>query len=227
MLDAYGIVSEIYTDIEGVRAEIEKGDPDAAQLAAAAERVKFACDLMVSLALAKVGPGAMTELVDINGAVRKLLGTGDLSGRMLLSRLGRDLPRVSTVRRVLDTGLAMLLRGCLAESADGVEITTRLEGPEGRHAVMLSIRELSPTLPIAEVADPPRGLMEGKGLKRETGLMLLKSLPERGHVVAMSRADGTFTYSLSFLVPKTSKEEKRSASGGLRDRESDDGGTGF
>lgn len=227
MLDAYGIVSEIYTDIEGLCAEVEKGEPDVAVLAGAAERVEFACDLMVGFALARVGPDAMTELVDVNSAVRALLETAGLSGRRVMVRLGHNLPRVSTVRRVLDSGLDMLLKGSLAESADGVEITTRLEESEDRPAVTLSIRELSPTLPIVEVANQPRGFLEGKGLRRETGLMLLKSLPAKGHTVAMSRKEETLTYSLSFLMPNINKEEKESAGGGFEDSESSDGETRF
>jgi hypothetical protein len=226
MLDAYGIVSEIYTDIEGLRAEIEKGDPDVTRLAGAAERVEFACDLMVAFALSKTASGAMTELVDLNGTLRDLLESKGLSGRRVVARLEPNLPRISTLRRILDAGLDMLLKGCLAESGDGVEVVTRMEGPEDRPTVTLSIMEMSPTMPIVEVGDQPRGFLKGAGLRREIGLMMLKSLPGRGHAVAVNRNEESFTYSLSFLLPKLNKEEKRTTSGGFTDTESGDGDMG-
>ena len=226
MLDAYAIVSEIYTDIEGLRAEIEGGKPDVARMAGAAERVELACELMVAYALSRAAAGAMTELVDLNGALRKMLDARGLLGRRVNVRLGPNLPRVSTIRRVLDDGLDMLLKGCLAESANGVEIITRLEGPDERPTVTLSVVETSPTIPIVEVKDQPRGFLGGRGLRREIGLMLLKSLPERGHAIAVRRNDESYVYSLSFLLPKLRKEERKSTSGGFRDIESGDGETG-
>jgi hypothetical protein len=226
MLDAYGIVSEIYTDIESLRTEMERGQPDAKRLAAAAERVEFACDLMVGFALSKAASGAMTELVDLNGAIKSLLGSKGLSGRRIVVRLAPNLPRVSTLRRVLDAGLDMLLKGCLAESANGVEVVTRMGGPSESPSVALSIIELSPTIPIVEVKKQPQGFLEGKGLSRELGLTLLRSLPDRGHKVAVSREEESFVYSVSFLMPKLSQKEKRSTSGGFTDGESTDGETG-
>jgi hypothetical protein len=223
MLDAYGIVSEIYTDIEGLRAEMEGGRPDVSRLAGAAERVEFACDLMVGYALAKAASGAMTELVDLNGAVKNLLEADGLSGRRVVSRLAPGLPRVSTLRRVLEAGIDMLLKGCLAESANGVEVMTRLEGPAGNPSVTLSVVELSPTMPIVQVKRQPQGFLEGKGLRREMGLALLKSLPERSHAVAVTRSEESFVYSLTFLLPKLNQKEKRSTSGGITDSESTDG----
>jgi len=223
MLDAYGIVSEIYTDIESLRAEIERGDPDVTRLGGAAERVELACDLMVAFALSKAASGAMTELVDLNGTVRRLLEAKGLSGRRVNVRLGTGLPRISTLRRILDAGLEMLLKGCLAESADGVEVVTRLEGPEDDPTVTLSVVEMSPTLPIVEVPDQPQGFLKGTGLRREIGLMLLKSLPDRGHAVAVSRNEESFAYSLSFLLPKLKKHERKSTSGGFTDSESGEG----
>ena len=226
MLDAYGIVSEIFTDIESLRAEIDAGQPDIARLKGVAERVAFGCDLMVGFALSKVAPGAMTELVDLNAALRNLLGARGLSGRRVTARFGSGLPRVSTVRRVLDAGLDMLFKGCLAESADGIEVMTRREGPEDSLTVTLSIVESSPTMPLVEVKEQPGGFLEGKGLRREMGLMLLKSLPVRAHALAVSRSNETFTYSLSFLLPKLRKEEKGSTSRGFTENDSTDGGTG-
>lgn len=225
MLDAYGIVSEVYLDIEGLRAEIEGGRPDVNRLADVAERVEFACDLMVGFALSKVGPGAMTELVDLNEAVRKLLEAKGLSGRRVAVRLGSNLPRVSTVRRVLDAGLDVLLKGCLAESAEGVELVTSVEGPEENPTVNLRVTELSPTLPIKEIGDQPRGFLEGRGFRRELGLMLLQSLPAGCHGLAVTRNDENFVYSLSFLLPKLRRKEKESTSGGITDGESSDGDT--
>ena len=225
MLDAYAIVSEVYADIEDVRREIEGGSPDATHLAATSERVGLACDLMVAYALAKAATGAMTELVDLNAAVRKMLDARGLLGRRLTVRLGSDLRRVSTLRRVLDDGLDMLLKGCLAESADGVEVLTRLEGPGESPTVTLSIVESSPTIPLVDVKDRPRGFLEGRGLRREIGLMLLKSLPQRGHAIAVSRKDESYVYSLSFLLPKLKEEERNSTSSGFKDIESGDGET--
>ncbi len=226
MLDAYGVVSEIYTDIEGLRAQIERGDPDVSRLAGAAERVELACDLMVAYALSKAAPGAMTELVEIDGAVRNLMDGKGLSGRRVTFRPGRDLPRVSTLRRVLDGGLEMLLKGCLGESADGVEVVTRLEGPDESPTVRLSVLEMSPTMPVVEVKDQPRGFLEGAGLRREIGLMLLKSLPERGHAIAVRRNGESYVFSLSFLLPKLKEEGRKSTSGGFTDNGSGDGETG-
>jgi PAS domain-containing protein len=226
MLDAYAIVSEIYTEIDGVRSEIESGEPDPTRLAGAAERVGYACDLMMGFALSKAASNAMTELVDLNGAVRSVLEAKGLSGRRIVARLATGLPRISTLRRVLDAGLEMLIRGCVAESSDGVEIITRLEGPLDQPTVTLSVAELSPTLPLVEVGEGPRGFLEGAGLRREMGLMLLKSLPARSHRTAASRDGGSFTYSVAFLLPKLKKEGEESTSGGFTDSDSSDGETG-
>ncbi len=225
MLDAYGIVSEIYTELESLRAELEGGGPEPARLAAAAERVGFACDLMVGFALSKTASGGMTELVDLNGLVRNLLEGKGLSGRRVVARLAPGLPRVSTLRRLLEAGLEMLLGGCVAESADGVEVGTRLEGAAESPSVTLSIVELSPTMPMVEAGGRPQGFLAGAGLRREAGLMLLKCLPGRGHAVTVSRDDGRFTYSVGFLLPKLGEKENKTSSGGLTDGESSDGGT--
>ncbi|MGD9401049.1 MAG: PAS domain-containing protein [bacterium] len=226
MLDAYGIVSEIYTDLDGLRAEIEKGESDVKRLAGIAGRVEFACDLMVCFALSKAASGVMTELVDLNGAIRKIMDTADLSGRRIVARLAPGLPRVPTLRRVLDEGLDMLLKGCLAESANGIEVVTRLEGPEGNPAVNLTVSELSPTLPVVEVRNQPMGFLEGPGRRREIGLMLLKSLPHRSHAVAVNRRDENYVYSVSFLMPKLKQAEKESTSGRNTDSDSINGESG-
>jgi hypothetical protein len=226
MLDAYGVVSEIYTDIEGLRTEIEKGNPDVSNLAQVAERLEFACELMMGFALSKVGPGAMTELVDLKLALRDTLEARGLSGRRIISRFGPDLPAVSTVKRVLDAGLDMLLKGCLAESADGVEIAVRRDAHNEDTAVCLTVRELSPTLPLAEVKDEPRGFLEGKALRRELGLLLLRSLPARSHSLTVRRDDGSFTFSLTFLMPKHKEVGKKSPTEGFSNGKSDSGDIG-
>ena len=87
----------------------------------------------------------------------------------------------------------------------------------------LIIRELSPTLPLADVSDQPRGFLGRKGLRRELGLLLLRSLPPKGHALDVSRSEGTFTYSLTFLMPKQNETGKHSTSGGFTDTESEDG----
>lgn len=226
MLDAYGIVSEIYTDLDGLLAEIEKGESDAKRLAGVAERVKFACDLMVCFALSRTASGVMTELVDLNSAIREIMDTADLSGGRIVARLAPNLPRVSTLRRVLDEALDMLFQGCLAESADGVEVATRLEGPPDRPIVSLSVVELSPTLPIIDVKNQPRGFLERSGLRREIGLMLLKSLPGRSHAVVLNREAENYIYSVRFLMPKIKETEKNSTGGRNTDSDSINGESG-
>ena len=129
------------------------------------------------------------------------------------------------MRRILDSGLEMLLTGCLGESADGIEVRTLRDGGEAGTSVTLSIRELSPTMPLADVSTRPQGYLSGRGLRRETGLMLLGSLPANAHSVGASRAEGSFTYSVRFQLPKLRQEEKKSTGGSFSGDEPGDGET--
>jgi hypothetical protein len=71
----------------------------------------------------------------------------------------------------------------------------------GGDALEITLVEQAPRSQIAAVGDSLRDFRTDRDLRREAGLMLLKSLPADGHRVTASQAGEALLFKVVFLAP--------------------------
>jgi hypothetical protein len=170
---------------------------------------------MMAFALSLEASSSLTELVDVNGMIDAILRQRAIPRTSHAKvDLCPGLPRVKTIRKVLETGLELLIAGSVAESAAGIAITTGVSGQNGSPpaggtaAVEIRVSELGQTRPLLLVKRSLRELAKGKDLRREAGMYLLASLPREGHLAEARKVDGLFNFSVKLLTPINRKAGK-------------------
>jgi hypothetical protein len=117
----------------------------------------------------------------------------------------------------------MLLQGCIEESAKGIEVKTGLWRDRGVDVAGVMIGERGPTRPIVEIGDSLRDLAADKRLRREAGLLLLKSLPSDSHRIGVEKKGSSFLFSAGVLMPIQGEAGPSRQSGDISDRGQDEG----
>jgi PAS domain-containing protein len=223
-LDSYDLLSSLMGGADRIEAFTDPDRVDYEQLAEFVRDVRHRCDLMMVFALSKRGSSSLTELVDINGMVESILRRKEFWGSpALITNLTPGLPRVKTVGKVLEMGLEMLLQGCIEESAKGIEVKTGLWRDRGVDVAGVMIGERGPTRPIVEIGDSLRDLAADKRLRREAGLLLLKSLPSDSHRIGVEKKGSSFLFSAGVLMPIQGEAGPSRQSGDISDRGQDEG----
>jgi hypothetical protein len=202
VLDSYDLMSNIMMDAERINSTSREGRVSRAQLSAFAENVRHTCDLMMVFALSKGASSALTELVDINAIAESVLARKKTAAAQnVIVNLGTGIPSVKTVGKVFEMGLEMLIRGCMEQSPNGIEIETGLWREAGTGVAGVIIRERGVTKPIVEIGESLREFAADNSLRREAGLLLLKSLPSESHRIKVERAGDSFCFSAGILMP--------------------------
>jgi PAS domain-containing protein len=208
VLDSYDLMSGLLQGFGRIEDKAAEGSLTRAELADFSTCLRGACDTMMAFALSLEASSSSTEIVDVNCLIDSILRRRAIPRTSIAKvDLHPGLSRVKTVRKVLETGLELLIAGCTEESAAGIAIRTGPGGENGR-AVEIFISELGLTRPILQVNHSLRELMKGKNLRREAGMYLLASLPLEGHLTDVRKVDGLFNFSVKLLTPIKSKAGK-------------------
>ncbi len=202
VLDSYDLMSDLLQGFSRIEEKSAGGSLTKAELAEFSTCLRGTCDTMMAFALSLEASSSLTEMVDVNSVIDSILRRRAIPRASLEAiDLCSGLPRIKTVRKVLETGLELLISGCVAESVSGIGIRTGPGSQGGTEAVEISIREFSRTNPVLEVRYSLRELVKGKDLRREAGLFLLASLPRESHRVEAQKVDGLFNFSVKLLAP--------------------------
>jgi len=219
VLDSYDLMSDLLHGFSRIEEKSAGGSLTRAELAEFSTNLRATCDTMMAFALSLEASSSLTEVVDVNSLIDSVLSRRAIPRASLAAMdLGSGLPGAKTIRKVLETGLELLIAGCVAESDGGIGIRTGLGPESGSEIVEISIREFSPTKPVLKVSQSLRGLVKGRDLHREAGLFLLASLPRESHLVEAKRVDGLFHFSVKLLAPIRKKAGKRQQKGDTIER---------
>jgi hypothetical protein len=225
VLDSYDLMSGLLQGFGRMEEKAAEGSLTRAELADFSICLRGACDAMMAFSLSMEASSSLTELVDVNAMIDSILRRLAIP-RTSIARvdLCPGLSRIKTVRKVLETGLELLISGCVTESAEGIAISTgrcNSGGPitdGGTAAVEIRIRELSRTRPLMEVEHSLRELTKGRDPRREAGMFLLSSLPGEGHLTGIQKADGLFDFSVKLLEPIKKKAGRSQHKGDTMER---------
>jgi PAS domain-containing protein len=199
VLDSYDLISGL-----AGRADLllEGRDHGPEELSRLYGELRRACDLMMAMALPMGIASSVSELVDLEAVLRGVVKRSrELRRIRLRTGGGSPLPRVKSVRKVLEAGLELLLAGCSAASGGHVEASTRLTKHGGSDWVCIEIRERRVTPPLGEVGYSLRAFAAGGDLRREAGLLLLRALPPEGHLVEAEKPEGLFVFRVGMPAP--------------------------
>jgi PAS domain-containing protein len=223
VLDCYGLLASATPDLGLIEGKTRNGVLSKTDLVEFIHRVKGVRDLIMAFGLAAKASEALCELVDIGPVVQFLVRKDPaILARVRVEGTDRDLPQVRTVRKVLETGLEMLISGCLAAGGDPVRIIIDIARGRSGDSVNLVLEEQGGTAELSGVSGSLKGLAIDRGLGREAGLMLLRSLAPESHRVTVARRQDCYAYSIAFAVPVGNK----AGSGPRSDPPHDQGGEG-
>jgi hypothetical protein len=219
VLDSYDLMSDLMLGFGRIEEKSAGGSLTKAELAEFSTCLRRTCETMMAFALSLEASSSLTELVDVNSVInsilrRRAIPRTSLAGMDLCS----GLPGIKTIRKVLETGLELLIAGCVAESASGIGIRTGPASEGGIDAVEICIREFSRTKPVLKVDHSLRELVRGEDLRREAGLFLLASLPRESHQVEAQKVEGLFHFSVRLLPPIKKKAGKSQEKGDTIER---------
>jgi PAS domain-containing protein len=206
VLDSYDFISGVITGLGRIEEKSSKGVLTTSELREFSTGAMRTCETLLAFALAAGAGNSIPELVDINGLLESILarlGIGD--GSRLTRRFSDDLPKIKTVRKMLDVGVGLLIGGCMTQSAEGIEIATSPFDGGLPGSVVLSIREKSPSKAIAGIPASLRGLTGSGDLERRAALFLLSKLPKECHNLQAKHIDGFFHFSM-MVGPPIKKE---------------------
>ena len=201
VLDCYDHFSSIVKEVEGIQVKLDKGVLDPSDVADCVAATRRAWETMTAFSLSLVAQESLTELADATGVIKAVLGRRKDLAEVTLALASEDLPRVKTIRKVLEAGLEMLLVGCVADSSGGVAVAVGpAQGPYGE-TVEIKVTEQAPRSRVRPIGESLREFRSDQDLRREAGLMLLRSLSSENHRVALDEREGNLVVRIVFAAP--------------------------
>jgi hypothetical protein len=223
VLDAYDLLSTVMIEADRLQTRAAAGVLKPRDLSGFSNALKRTSDLMMAFVLSKGAYDAVPELVDLNRVVECVITRNNFEiGPRLVKHLHGALPRVKTIGKVLETGLEMLITGCIEVAEDGIEIVTGQWRDSGKDWAGVVVRERSGTKALLEVDNGLRGFIGSDDLRREAGLLLLRSLPPDAHRVDVVKRGGHLNFSVGMLVPLTDGARPGAQTGDAADRGKDE-----
>ena len=219
VLDSYDLMSGLFVDFERIEQKSNIGTLTTLELREFSGSLRRACDTLMAFGLSLGAIDSIPELVDANGLLETVTaGTGSDGDSRLVKHLANDLPTVKSLRKVLEVGLGLLIRGCMSQSRGGVEITSALKTVGSSPCVHIDVKELSPSKPVCRVGNSLREFVGGGDMQREASLFLLASLPADGHAIQADQIDGVFHFSVRIRSPIDKEVGPDGRLGGSLDR---------
>jgi PAS domain S-box-containing protein len=202
VLDSYDLLSKLVQDFSAIEAKSNSGTLTTSELSQFSESTRQACDTMMAFSLSVGIQDSVPELVDVNAVLEGIIAVRDRGADSRIERhLTGGLPPVHTLRKVLETGLDLLIRGCMEESTEGVRVRTGIADVSGFAGVTIDVEELSHTRPVVRIGTSLREFVGSSHMRREAGLFLLASLPPGRHQMLAEDRDGFFHFSLRLAAP--------------------------
>ncbi|MGQ9603810.1 MAG: PAS domain-containing protein [bacterium] len=148
------------------------------------------------------------EYVDLNSLLIGILNSIGLKGspRLRISLQG-GLPLAPIDHRTIEKGIEYLILGSLEACKDAVAIETHHDPMTNK--VSLTLSELGESGDLIGIHCNLDDYLVKKGRYRELGLMLLRS--DSRHTVCIKKQNGFYSFSLSILVPKKTRERQKRA----------------
>lgn len=202
VLDSYDLISGLFIDFDRIEQKSNSGTLTTSELREFSGSLRRSCDTLMAFALSLGAIDSVPELVDVNSIIETAVIRAGFEGEARLAiRLGMDLPLVKSIRKVLEVGICMLIKGCMSQSNQGVGVTSSLQAGGRSHTVAIDVKELSPSKAVRKVGTSLREFVGGGDMQREAGLFLLASLPSEGHVLEADQVDGVFHFSMRMGPP--------------------------
>jgi PAS domain S-box-containing protein len=202
VLDCYDHFSSVVREVERIQAKSDKGTLNTSDVTECVATTRRAWEMMTAFALSLVAQESLTELADLPGVIKSVLARRkELAGVRPAQDPFEGLPRVKTVRKVLEAGLELLLLGCVADTSGAVTIGIGLTQEPHGDTVEIKVAEQSPRSQVLPVGDSLREFRLDQDLRREAGLMLLRSLPSENHCVVAGQMGETLAFTIKFIVP--------------------------
>jgi PAS domain-containing protein len=223
VLDSYDLIAGLVADFSRIESRSNKGTLTTTELREFSGSIRRACDTMMAFALSLGVIDSAPELVDVNSLLESVVArTGLNADPRLRSLLAADLPRVRTVPNVLEVGLGLLLKGCMSQSQEGVEMASVLEDGASQYPVTVHVKELSPTRPVRRIGRSLREFIGGGDMQREAAIFLLSRLPKKCHNLQVEQVDGFFHFSIKMGTPIDREAGQSGRGGDSSDRGRDD-----
>jgi PAS domain-containing protein len=202
ILDSYDLVSNMVRVFARIEDKSNLGTLSTLELREFSGSLRCACDAMMAFAIAAGVDDSIPEIVDLNKLLESVIAglTGAEQARVRL-RMPASLPSVKSVRKVLDVGLNLLIRGCISQSAGLVEVSSGpAEGDEPTR-VTINVKESSPSRVVKRIEGSLRDIIGAEDQRREIGLFLLSKLPKDSNCLQIRQAEGVFHFSMAFGPP--------------------------
>ena len=200
VLDCYDYFSSVARDVERVQAKIDKGVLATSDVADCMNQTRKAWEIMSAFALSLVARDSLNEPVDVGYTLSSMVARRKELSRVTVSQPINGLLRVMTVRKVFEAGLEILLLGCVEDTAGDVVVDADLLHDTRGDSVQVKIVERKPGSHVLEVGESLREFKPDGGMRREAGLMLLRSLSGESRVLVDERPDVTI-FRLVMPVP--------------------------
>jgi hypothetical protein len=218
VLDCYDHFSAVVRETEKVQAKLDRGALETSDVADCLAFTKRSWEIMSAFALSLVARDSLAETTDVAATMKSVLARRKELAGIRLATPVHDLPRVKTVRKVFEAGLELVLAGCAGDAAGRVSATVDTFSRGDAEAVEIKITEGSPRNPIARVGESLREFVAERDLRREAGLMLLKSLAGDATSVRADQTAERLVVRMVFVVPIRNGAGPAAQRGDLSDR---------
>lgn len=196
VLDSYDHFSSVAREIEKVQTKIDKGSLGTSDIADCVSHTKRSWEIMSAFAMTLVARDSISEIVDVAAAIKSVVARRKELARVKVSQPINGLLRVMTVRKVFEAGLELLLLGCVEDTPGQVVVAADLaHEPQGDN-VLVRITEQSPKSHMLPVGQSLRGFEPDVDMRREAGIMLLKSLSGNDYHVLVDEEPEALTFRL-------------------------------
>jgi len=200
VLDCYDYFSSVAREVERVQGKIEKGSLGTSDLADCIGHTRRAWEIMSAFALSLVARDSLNEQVDAGSVLGSIVARRKELSRVTVSQTINGLLLVATVRKVFEAGLELLLLGCAEDTSADVLVDADVLHDVGGDAVQIKIVERSPRSHVLKVGESLREFKPETGMRREAGLMLLRSLSRDNRVLVDEGPDRT-VFRLAIPIP--------------------------
>lgn len=196
VLDCYDHFSSVAREIEKVQAKIDKGSLSTSDIADCVSHTKRSWEIMSAFAMTLVARDSLSEIVDLAAAIKSVVTRRKELEHVKVSQPINGLLRVMTVRKVFEAGLELLLLGCVEDAPGQVVVAADLAHEPQGDSVHIKITEQSPKSHLLPIGQSLRGFETEVDMRREAGIMLLRSLSGNDYRVLVDEEPEALTFRL-------------------------------
>lgn len=196
VLDSYDHFSSVAREIEKVKARMDKGALSTSDIADCVNHARRSWEIMSAFAMTLVARDSLSEVVDLGATIKSVVARRKELERVRVSRPINGLLRVTTVRKVFEAGLELLLLGCVEDATEDVVVAADLVHDADGDTVHMKVTERRPRSHLVPTGQSLRGFEAEVDMRREAGIMLLKSLSGDHYRVAVDETPEALVFKL-------------------------------